>query len=744
MGVMDKQQSPYEFLPRQQCYTSKLKHKARYQHFHVLTDHSYTGGFIGKGGTDENNLHKGSSGFGDTVFGNDHSKNTYSSLPTSPVFWDYDHEHEISIPEENETQPTLPHDKDKQQYSSTLLHPLSCQATTTSPPTEIQYYSHNDEALTATSGGDPKTLSSSSTSSTGSNVDINNIATMAPNHSASCAPRYLRALHTPTRFLPQQQAILTTDADGKLLLFNDIACLCLGIDKSYIGQSIFSKFDGSARRMVSHRLRERKRQLQRKSLVLEHQQPSTDQKGIVLMCGVIIPIIKTKNQKSAASLWLKEKWNQDQDRYVYLWIFEEIYENRLTLTIDIKGMIQDTTLDTIQDIYGYQRQEVIGRPINKILPALDIESNTTQEQVNKNRFYASRSKNGKYFPSMVQLQDSELQITSLPTISGLITIHQSGMVQSMNPVPAKYLFGYKTKGVVETMHIDELLPQFMTLVTLLRQRHLLCHNRMVTFEECLEILHESSTNSLTPKTTATTTSISAVHRDGSRFDVELQIRWVESADENLYSVWITYDRVNSLAPNTGDEIPDKIAKGTLSANQPPSDQHSANQPSSNQHSATSAMSTTCPNIFTTNANITNSTTANETKETESHPKCGTIQQNINSKSRPTYNNGKSYKHQHQHHHHQHHQHQHQHQHQQQEQSLKPTSSRFESFGSVPKEKALFPDMQRDLSPTQSFMSPSSILLPEFDDYVVIDSLGEGIRYQGYYEITYYCRLLDTR
>ncbi|ORZ19529.1 hypothetical protein BCR42DRAFT_481621 [Absidia repens] len=702
MGVMDKQRSPYEFLSRQQCYTSKSKHKARHQHFHVLTDHNNTGGFIEHGRTDENNLHTGSCGFGDTD-----SKNTYSSLPASPIFWDYDREHEISIPEENESQPTLPHDKDNQQHSSTILHPLSCQAITISPSTATRHYSHNDEALTTTlvgksSGGDSKSLSSNDTSSTGSNVDINNITISAPNHNASCAPRYLRALHTPTRFLPQQQAILTTDADGNLLLFNDIACLCLGIDKSYIGQPIFSKFGGSAQRMVSHRLRERKQQLQRNSLVLEHQQPYMGQMGIVLMCGVIIPIIKTKGQKSAASLWLKEKWNQDQSRFVYLWIFEEIFESRLTLTIDIKGMIQDTTLATIQDIYGYQRQEVIGQPINKILPALDIESNDTQEQVNKNRFYASRSKNGKYFPSMVQLQDSELQITSLPTISGLITVHQSGMVQSMNPVPAKYLFGYKTKGVVETMHIDDLLPQFMTLVNLLRQQHLLRHNRMVTFEECLDILHKSSTNSMTP--TTTTTSITAIHRDGSRFDVELQIRWVESADENLYSVWITYDRVNSLTPHTDDEIPDKTAKRTLSEN----------QPSSNQHSATSAMSTTCPNIFTTNANITSSTTANETKDTEFYPKCGTIQQNINSNSRPMYNNGKEYKH--------HHQHQQQ---QQQEQLLKQTSNRFESFGSVPKEKALFPDMQSDSSPTQSFMGPSSILFPEFDDYVVIDSLGEG-------------------
>lgn len=48
---------------------------------------------------------------------------------------------------------------------------------------------------------------------------------------------YNRALHTPTRYLPQNQAIITTNSDGVILLFNDIASICFGIDKSFVGES---------------------------------------------------------------------------------------------------------------------------------------------------------------------------------------------------------------------------------------------------------------------------------------------------------------------------------------------------------------------------------------------------------------------------------------------------------------------------------------------------------------------------
>ncbi|KAI8096525.1 uncharacterized protein BX664DRAFT_377836 [Halteromyces radiatus] len=617
MGVMDKQRSRYEFMTRQQS-----KNKARKSSRSLSTNIS----------------------------------TLYSSLPTSPLLWEDTRMNELPIPEDEELD--ISTSQQQQFRSKSIVHPLSQLSTSL-------HEQNIDESLVPSWLTKPPMDNHIGTRS-------NSLSSMH-HHGICCASRYLRALHTPTRFLPQQQAILTTDPDGKILLFNDIACLCLGIDKSYIGRPIFDKFDIHSQRTMANLLRERKKDLQRDSILFQRQQLSLDSKsGMVLMCGVIISIIKNKGQKSAASLWLKEKWNQDQGQFIYLWVFEELFESRLTVAIDSKGMIQDTSLTTIQDLYGYHRSEVIGQSINKILPSLNIESNVTRDLINDNHFYASRSKDGRYFPSMVQLQGDELQITSLPTISGLITIHQNGKIQSMNPVPAKYLFGYKTKDDVETMHVDELLPQFMTLVTLLVQYNQLRQDRMVTHDECLTMLPKVqllATNNVR-LTKEEQSRLIAVHRDGNHFEVELQIRWVESDDETLYSVWITHNRTKSIG-------------ATPSTSFQPETEHS---------------SEVTPNPCTTTDNVPISRKSQQQQQQTDVQKLEDNSLNFTEKQTLHHEEKSS----------------------SQQQSSKPVFNRFDYFGSVPKEKACFPNMD-----SVSCGGLPSITFPEFDDYMIVDSLGEG-------------------
>lgn len=166
---------------------------------------------------------------------------------------------------------------------------------------------------------------------------------------ASISPQYTRALHAPSRFLPQNQAILTTDTDGTILLFNDMASLCFSIDKSYIGKKILTAIEEPFQTQISGILR------RRKSLASS---PNTQQaaaaarenrlqeKGLVLVCGVVVPIRKMnhsngttggeeKTSNTAASLWLKEKMT-DEGKSIYIWIFEEIYETSLTAHLDAK------------------------------------------------------------------------------------------------------------------------------------------------------------------------------------------------------------------------------------------------------------------------------------------------------------------------------------------------------------------------------------------------------------------------
>lgn len=153
----------------------------------------------------------------------------------------------------------------------------------------------------------------------------------APQHTKELpySAQYTRALHGPSRFLPQNQAILTTDADAAILLFNDMASLCFGIDKSYIGKSILDELEEPFRSQLDRMLKRRRRQ---SDVSFE----DSSENGLVLVCGIVVPIRKLNGESmSAASLWLKEK-KTDDGKAVYIWIFEEIYETSLSTCLDEK------------------------------------------------------------------------------------------------------------------------------------------------------------------------------------------------------------------------------------------------------------------------------------------------------------------------------------------------------------------------------------------------------------------------
>lgn len=128
-------------------------------------------------------------------------------------------------------------------------------------------------------------MSSSSTSS----HHEKNILLLPPIHELTnssnreaYAAQYNRALHTPTRFLPQNQSVITTNAEGTILLFNDIASLCFGINKSFIGKSVLtSLLEDPFRKQITIILARRRK--------IVHRQEQSD-KGLVLVCGTIVSL----------------------------------------------------------------------------------------------------------------------------------------------------------------------------------------------------------------------------------------------------------------------------------------------------------------------------------------------------------------------------------------------------------------------------------------------------------------------
>ncbi|KAI9358685.1 kinase-like domain-containing protein [Pilaira anomala] len=391
------------------------------------------------------------------------------------------------------------------------------------------------------------TPSVSASSSTSTSQQKNDYLSLAPIHESDYnksreiyAAQYNRALHAPTRFLPQNQAVITTNGEGRVLLFNDIASLCFGINKLFIGESILNTLIEDPFRNQITRILDRRNNLNRQE---------QSEKGPVLVCGTIIPIVKLNGLKSVASLWLKEK-KTDHSKNIYIWIFEEIYDTSLSVYVDSECIIR-RVLGTMIEIYGYQEKDIVGKPVNCLVPALSKEKRDDNvERIDRLKFFGSQSSQGIYFPVILNLSkhiaigDDDLssfvvKITSLPTITGLMTINRKeGVVKSLNPVPAKYLFGYSVSTIVEEkkMHYKDLIPQLSTILTSLMSKSQLSSKSPVAYNQtCVQILEEKYG-------AGDESVVYALHRDGSQFEIELQLKLKE---KDLIDVWISYDRIDA-------------------------------------------------------------------------------------------------------------------------------------------------------------------------------------------------------
>ncbi|CAG8531245.1 16261_t:CDS:2, partial [Racocetra fulgida] len=332
-------------------------------------------------------------------------------------------------------------------------------------------------------------------------------------------------------------AIITTDYQGNILNANDIACLIFSYSRAEI--STIKAFD-----LIASPYREK----QEKSLALRPQN-NHDSCEAVLACG---------KETSAASLWLKAK-KDDIGNSIFIWIFEEIVESMMIAEIDDKGIIHSSSGD-VKALYGYTPEEIIGMRVTTLIPSLE--------------YYGSRSKNCAKFPIIGKIstqsvreamQDQgstiyRLKIISMPTIAGVITAHATGIIQSCNSVFVKYLFGVGSQELVGKRCIESLLPQFPRLLGVLTSERSLVEGVLIsenafrraaasissTSADKFLYSHTKDFSSATPPIPGPS-GIIAIHRDGTEFDVDIQMRVVESPDEPLHALWITYDRSANFA-----------------------------------------------------------------------------------------------------------------------------------------------------------------------------------------------------
>ncbi|KAF9930688.1 hypothetical protein FBU30_000149 [Linnemannia zychae] len=425
------------------------------------------------------------------------------------------------------------------------------------------------------------------------------------------------SLHSPTRFVPQSQAMITTDRNWGIIMANDVSSLVFGYHGSEL--TTMTILD-----LVASPYKEKLEALLHQQI----QDGSGDSKDEhVLLCGKVIRIQKRNSHSAAASVWLKQRKDAN-GQMLYIWVFEEISESVVSAVISSSGEILNIE-GAVFDLYAYDYMELLGRSITTLIPALEKLQSVDPEtsfatldvhQINDIKFFGSRSKNGSTFPIICKVMnlseniDPEanpfnldhdsmdgylLRIISMPAIAGVITVHENGLIQSANTVFTKYLFGYPATELNEKKSINDLIPQFHSILEkLLDDKDLpldddyarLTEGAVVTatiirrtaaevpkpsilspdfFNKPQDNNPSSATGSPSinnkqslafkrnfgmsallkrnNNTFISNSGIVGLHRDGTPLDIDIQIRMIEAPQGRMFAVWITYDRDISFA-----------------------------------------------------------------------------------------------------------------------------------------------------------------------------------------------------
>ncbi|KAG1462314.1 hypothetical protein G6F55_003033 [Rhizopus delemar] len=404
---------------------------------------------------------------------------------------------------------------------------------------------HPSSSSTLISSSDSLSSSGSSSSSIGTN------STLIPSEQDEDEEYedeeiYVPHLHNRLKQQPKQ-AILTTLDDFKIIITNSTASDVLVGHENYqqdqlIGkQVIMDLIDPSYQNRLNSIIVK-----QRKTVMQKSNDSINADDGTVIICGDIIPIIKLDGTKSSTSLWLKEKKNE-AGVSVFIWIFEAVYESTVTLQVNEKAVICSVLdEDGLKDLYGYDAADILNAPLTKLIPLLSLVN--WKDDIRQLRFFGSETIKGARFPIIVRLlnNDSTVQITSIPVISGLVNVRRDGVIEGCDQSFIKYLFGYCQDELVLQKNVADLLPQFPTLFHNLKRDDLLQQGFVINNAICRKLVDQFNFDSdrsrlltLMPNNQPLPLLI-GLHRDGSPFEIQLQLKLME--EKESYALWISFDR----------------------------------------------------------------------------------------------------------------------------------------------------------------------------------------------------------
>ncbi|KAI9482738.1 MAG: kinase-like domain-containing protein [Benjaminiella poitrasii] len=348
-----------------------------------------------------------------------------------------------------------------------------------------------------------------------------------------------------TNVLLDQQAILTTCNDWRIILSNSVA---QDVFLLVVGKSVMDLIDPSFQQQLQSIIAEKRNES------CCHSNNSDNDDDLILISGELVPIVQSDGTSSSAFLWLKEKRKTESGQLqissVFIWIFEQhnvdSYQQETNNTIIVLSVNASDTVESaecnddrlLQKIYGYHASiNLIGHALTTLIPAYPLHTH------HSSFFTVSQTREGAQLPVKVKRENGAhlcYQITSTPVIAGLLILDGT-TIKDGNDTFVRHLFGFSQREI-RNHPISTLLPQFHTLL----DTTINTTNMIVTNNSCRKLLttdpfdiNEIEHHLKHLLSDPPASFLLAVHRDGANFEVQVQVVLTE---DDEYAVWVSFDR----------------------------------------------------------------------------------------------------------------------------------------------------------------------------------------------------------
>lgn len=314
------------------------------------------------------------------------------------------------------------------------------------------------------------------------------------------------------RYSATQVVVTTSDkAPYEIRAVNDVACLVFGVSRAELrNTSILS--------MAREDMREE----------LASQLESGN--SSVAICGMVIPVVKGNRQESLASVWVKRSLG------ALIWVAEEVAGDQVEINVNKSN-------SQIVDTIGGDRNIMFGHHDWASYPQIPkdmlIREPKDAAASDNGLSYSFTCRAGPYdYPCIVNRKGSHYKITSLPHMSGMVTVDSRSLeITDYNAFFVQYLFGHRTDTSLVGRDISYLLPQMTEFIREIREseNNGLSNPGMVYPEHFFRRMA-----SLDKKMTFfSSIGIDGLHQNGACLKIDCQLR---VASESQFSFWISFSR----------------------------------------------------------------------------------------------------------------------------------------------------------------------------------------------------------